>query len=132
MLAAGPNSLKAAILKTYKEGGRRVATDANGNSSADKYLLQYGFNSTDPTRALSQLHTLLVEGDLRQLWQKTKDRLKTQLRDACSAYQPRSPASASKQSSRVAAAELQPLYGTDGILRVRRLVAHDLSCDLLG
>jgi monolysocardiolipin acyltransferase len=126
MLAAGPNSLKAAFLKTYKESGRRVATDVNSNSTADKYLLQYGFQSTDPTRALSELHTLFVEGDLRQLWQKTKDRLGSQFRGACGAYQPRSQTQASRQSSRVAAAELQPLYGTDGFLRtaVMYLLAH--------
>lgn len=118
MLASGPNSLKGAILRTYKEGGRRVATDANTNSSADKYLLQYGFHSTDPMRALSQLHALLLEGDLRQLWQKTKLRLKSQLRDACSAYTPASKSLASKQNSKVAAAELQPLYGTNGLFRV--------------
>eukprot|EP00878_Enallax_costatus_P022113 GHUV01023451.1.p1 GENE.GHUV01023451.1~~GHUV01023451.1.p1 ORF type:complete len:305 (+),score=73.43 GHUV01023451.1:232-1146(+) len=126
MLASGTNSLKAAILKSYKEGGRRVATDANSNSSADKYLLQYGFYSTDPTRALTQLHTLLLEGDLRQLWQKTKLRLKSQLREACSAYKPASRSLASQKNSKVAAEELQPLYGTNGYLRtaVMYILAH--------
>jgi hypothetical protein len=120
MLHTGPHSLKVAILK-LKEGGRRVATDPNSNTTADRYLLQYGLytTSTDPTRAISKLHSLLVEGDLRQLWQEGKQRMKAQIRSACG-FQQQQPASrqANAAASKVSAAELQPLYGVDGPLRV--------------
>jgi hypothetical protein len=116
------NTVKS-LLKT---SSRRVAADANGNS-AEFYILQNGFH-TDPTRALSQLHTLLLEGDLRQLWQQTKQRLKAQLQDAYTAYQPQ--AATSKPSSKIAAAELQRLYGTDGVFRVMSdsVVTSSLCC----
>jgi hypothetical protein len=120
MLHTGPDSLKVAVLK-LKEGGRRVATDPNSNTTADRYLLQYGLytTSTDPTRAISKLHSLLVEGDLRQLWQEYKQRMKAQIRSACGFQQQQAAGrQANAAASKVSAAELQPLYGVDGPLRV--------------
>jgi hypothetical protein len=124
MLHTAPHSLKVAILK-LKEGGRRVATDPNSNTTADRYLLQYGFyttTSTDPTRAISKLHNLLLEGDLRQLWQDGKQRMKAQLRSACG-YESASKQATKAAGSKASAAELQPLYGVDGPLRVSCLEA---------
>jgi hypothetical protein len=113
--------LKVAILK-LKEGGRRVATDPNSNTTADRYLLQYGLYttaSTDPTRAISKLHSLLLEGDLRQLWQEGKQRMKAQLRSACGYEQQQTASRQAKAvGSKASAAELQPLYGVDGPMRV--------------
>lgn len=109
------SAFKAALLLKIKETGRRVAADPN--SSTDRYLVQYGFQSTDPTRAISKLHSLLVEGDLRQLWQETKQRMKAQLHDACSVYQ-RGSKPAKQRTSQITAAELEPLYGSDGVMRV--------------
>eukprot|EP00879_Flechtneria_rotunda_P030929 GHRR01033675.1.p1 GENE.GHRR01033675.1~~GHRR01033675.1.p1 ORF type:complete len:146 (-),score=41.30 GHRR01033675.1:338-775(-) len=118
------HSLKAAILKTYKEGGRRVATDGNSNTTADRYLLQYGLHgATDPTRAIGQLHAMLLEGNLSKIWQQTKQRLKTQLREAYTSYKPKS---AAQSTSKVPSAELQHLYGCDGIFRVRLLLCQQL------
>ncbi|WIA32912.1 hypothetical protein OEZ86_006083 [Tetradesmus obliquus] len=129
MLHTGPHSLKVAILK-LKEGGRRVATDPNSNTTADRYLLQYGLyttTSTDPTRAISKLHSLLIEGDLRQLWQDGKQRMKAQLRSACGYEQQQAGSKQVKAAgSRTSTAELQPLYGVDGPMRslVMYVLAH--------
>lgn len=131
MLHTGPHSLKVAILK-LKEGGRRVATDPNSNTTADRYLLQYGLyttTSTDPTRAISKLHSLLLEGDLRQLWQDGKQRMKAQLRSACGYEQQQAGSKQVKAAgSRTSTAELQPLYGVDGPMRVSCMCTAASSC----
>lgn len=115
MLTSNSHGIKAAFLRTYKESGRRVAEP---NSSNDGYLLHYStMLPTDPTRAITKLHAYLIEGDLRQLWQQTKLRLKRQLQDARSVYkQPQSGSAA--VPVRASAAELEHLYGSNGMLRV--------------
>lgn len=119
MLASSSHGIKAALLRTSKEGGRRVAEP---NANDHHYLLYYGtlLPTTDPTRAISKLHGLLMEGDLRQLWQQTKQRLKTQLQDARSAYEQQwcSQQQQGGSAARVSSAQLEPLYGSNGIFRV--------------
>lgn len=120
MLTSNSHGIKAAILRSYKEGGRRVA-EPNGN---DGYLFHYSSGlllNTDPTRALTKLHAYLIEGDLRQLWQQAKQRLK----DARSVYKQPAAAPGGGASStaavspaRVTAAELEHLYGSNGAFRV--------------
>lgn len=95
---------------------------AEPNSSNDGLLLYYStlLPSTDPTRAITKLHTYLIEGDLRQLWQQTKQRLKRRLQDAHSVYkQPQQQQAGSSTVARVSAEQLQHLYGTNGPFRVR-------------
>lgn len=119
MLTSSTHGVKAALIRTSKGGGKRVASDPN--SSNDGYLLYYStlLPSTDPTRAITKLHTYLVEGDLRQLWQQAKQRLKHRLQDAHSVYkQPEQPAAAGGTVARATAAELEHLYGTNGVFRV--------------
>lgn len=124
MLTSSTHGVKAALLRTYKEGGKRVAEQPNSSNDGGHYLLHYYSTllpSTDPTRAITKLHTYLVEGDLRQLWQQGKQRLKRRLQDAHSVYkQPEAPAGSSSSSTvaRATAAELEHLYGTNGIFRV--------------
>lgn len=126
MLTSSAHGVKAALLRTYKEGGKRVTEQPNSsNDGAGRYLLHYYSTllpSTDPTRAITKLHSCLVEGDLRQLWQQAKQRLKRRLQDAHSVYkQPVAGTTASSSSSpaaRATAAELEHLYGTNGIFRV--------------
>lgn len=118
MLTSSTHGVKAALLRTYKEGGRRVAEP----QQHDGLLLYYStlLPHTDPTRAVSKLHSYLLEGDLRQLWQQGKQRLKTRLRDAHSVY--KQPLEQHQQGgsnvARATAAELEHLYGTNGVFRV--------------
>jgi hypothetical protein len=125
MLTSSTHGVKGALLRTYKEGGRRVAEPQQHDG-----LLQYYSTllpHTDPTRAISKLHSYLLEGDLRQLWQQGKQRLKTRLRDAHSVYkQPleQQQQGGSSVATRATAAQLEHLYGTNGVFRVRaRLLA---------
>lgn len=113
MLTSSAHGVKAALLRTYKEGGRRVD---------DGHLLYYStlLPSTDPTRAITKLHTLLMEGDLRLLWQQTKQRLKRQLQDAHSVYKQPQQGAGGSTVARATASELEHLYGSNGLFRVSR------------
>ncbi|KAF8067215.1 N-acylphosphatidylethanolamine synthase [Scenedesmus sp. PABB004] len=129
MLGHSGHSLKAALLKGTAQAGGRGAAEGGGGGEAR--LLHYGAllqSTTDPTRALSRLHALLLEGDLRQLWAAAKARLRQQLRDACGTAEVSEAAArrAAASPARVAPAELQPLYGSDGPLRsaVMYVLAH--------
>jgi hypothetical protein len=65
-----------------------------------------------------------MEGDLRQLWQQTKQRLKRQLQDAHSVYkQPQQQCAGGSTVARASASELEHLYGSNGLFRVSRLLS---------
>lgn len=127
MLTSSTHGVKAALLRSYKEGGRRVAEP--NSSTHDGYLLYYYSSllpSTDPTRAITKLHSYLMEGDVRQMWQHAKQRLKGRLRDAHSVYkQPQQQAQLGSTAARATAAELEHLYGKNGAFRV------SMGCKLL-
>jgi hypothetical protein len=129
MLTSSSHGLKATLLRTSKEGGLRAVSSSSSadvnNGVADRHLLLYSMYSTDPMRALSRLHSALLEGNVCALWQQTKQRLKSRLQKARSAY---SSGGSSQRSSggaaalpgegRVSSAQLEPLYGSNGVFRV--------------
>ncbi len=92
---------------------------------------------SDPERALSRfaerLNALLVEGAFLDLVRDSKRRAQHKLLEAVSEYYhpgslPAAPSSmaadASAQASALPAAELEPLYGHDGMFRVRATSTH--------
>jgi hypothetical protein len=116
-------SAKALLLRAYKDGLRSLRGDA------DSSLSYHGLHTeVDPARAFGRMYAVLVDSDLRGLWQHSKQRAKEQWREAYAAVAgsrsqagteaaaAAEPSSSLSSSSR--SAELEPLYGTDGVLRV--------------
>jgi hypothetical protein len=125
MLASSSQGIKAALLRSSKEGGRRAVGEPTGGakSSQPRHALLYYSSlvpSTDPTRALSRLHSLLLEGDLCAAWQQAAQRLRSGLQDARAACSDQ--LSGSRQAAAAATSpvqqQLEPLYGSNGVLRV--------------
>lgn len=128
MLTSSTHGVKAALLRSNNY--TRVAEQpTNGGAGTHGLLLYYStlLPSTDPTRAITKLHTYLIEGDLRQLWRQAKQRF----RDARSVYKQHpqqeqlqqhaggsTAAGSASVATRATAAELEHLYGTNGVFRV--------------
>jgi hypothetical protein len=122
-MSAHGASAKALLLRAYKDGLRSLRGDA------DSSLSYHGLHAeVDPTRAFGRMYAVLVDSDLRALWQHGKQRAKEQWREAYAAVagsrSQADPAAAAEPSSSIRSgstdAELEPLYGRDGVLRVRR------------
>ncbi len=132
-------STKALLLKAlYKEALRKQeprAVTQQTEARRARLLLHSGY---EPSRAFGRLRDLLLELDVRSAWHFGKANAKKQLRDAYEAVEQRYAARvasrrpSSSTSTAVAATpeELAPLYGKDGLLRVRCISAarQDVWC----